>query len=240
MEIERPEFCPAGAEDIQPPLSAIRVAIVEDMQFLAETLGHLCSGCWGMDLVALAHTGNQGYADIVRTKPDVVLLDLGLPDIDGVTLAGKINAAVPTARIIVVSGSWNDYQIHRLRDVNLQGFVDKFAEGLMGLRRAIELVELGGTYYSPRYLLASCRLRRSETAFFKRLSLREQEVLLWAAQALSDEEIGVQLDLSTTTAQTHRREIMRKLNIHSTPKLIRYGMELGMCQGPFVPAFLGN
>ena len=214
---------------ISTPRSAIRVAIVEDMQLFADVLRHLCRDNWEMDVVAIASTGAQAYADIVRIKPSVVLLDLGLPDIDGVTLAAKINEALPSTRIIVVSGTWTDYLIHRLSTVNFHGFVDKFAESLIGLRRAIELVVQGGTYFSPRYLLSSRRLRSAETFLFMRLSVREQEILLWIAQALTDEEIAIQLNLAPTTAQTHRREIMRKLDLHTTPKLVRYGMELGLC-----------
>lgn len=208
--------------------SAIRVAIVDDMQLFADVLRQLCRDNWEMDVVAIASTGKQAYSDIVRTKPSIVLLDLGLPDIDGVTLAAKINEALPATKIIVVSGTWTDYRIHRLSTVNVHGFVDKFAESLIGLRRAIELVDQGGTYFSPRYLLSSRRLRRSDSFLFKRLSRREQEVLLWVAQALTDEEIAIQLDLAPATVQTHRREIMRKLDLHTTPKLVRYGLELGL------------
>ena len=203
---------------------------------MAELLALICGETWGFNLVAVSHTGKQGYEEIVRTKPDVVLLDLGLPDISGVDLAAKINAAVPTARIIVVSGSWSGYMVHRLNEIKFQGFVDKGSDELTLMRRAIEIVHLGGTCFSPRFLLASRNLRHSKTAFFKRLSPREQEVLLWAAQTYSDEEIAVQLGISYYTAQTHRREIMRKLNIRSTPKLILYGMQLGICNGLILPS----
>ena len=101
-------------------------------------------------------------------------------------------------------------------------------DGVLSIRRAIASISRGETYFSPGYLLASKRLRRSGTAFFKLLSARQQEILLWIAQSLTDEEIAAQLGLSVSTAKTHRREIMRKLDVSSTPKLIRYGLELGI------------
>ena len=71
-------------------------------------------------------------------------------------------------------------------------------------------------------------LRGSDTFYFNRLSRREQEVLVWVAQALTDDEIGMQLALAPSTVQTHRSENMRKLDLHTTPKLVRYGIELGL------------
>jgi DNA-binding NarL/FixJ family response regulator len=206
----------------------IRVAIVEDMEGLAQMLHYFCLNLWGFDVVSLTYNGSQAYEEIVRTEPDIVLLDLKLPDADGATLAEKINAAVPSSRIIVVSGTFCDYQLHRLSTVKIHGFVDKFSDRLLTLDQTINLVHSGGTYFSPRYINASRRQRHSDTAFFKLLTAREQETLFWISQSLSDTEIAEQLRLTASTVQTHRREIMRKLNIHSTPKLIRFGLEIGM------------
>jgi two-component system response regulator NreC len=218
----------ACADEAHTHISSIRVAIVEDMLGIAQMLFYFCQRHWGLNVVSLAHTGVHAFEGITRTKPDVILLGLGLPDADSVALAGRINTAVPDARIIVISGTCCDYHLYRLGEVEIHGFVDNAADGLLSLRQAIALVNRGETYFSPRYLQASRRLRRSETAYFKLLSKREQEVLLWIARALSDDEIADQLDISAATAKTHRREIMRKLNVPNTPKLIRYGLDLGM------------
>ncbi len=218
----------AGAEEAHTRIPSVRVAIVDAMQSIAQMLYYYCHRHWGLDVVSFSHTGLQALEEIIFTNPDVVLLDISLPDIDGITLIRKINAALPATRIIVVSAICSDYQLYALSEVEIHGFLDKFSDGLLNLRQAIASVSQNGTYFSPHYLRASRRLRRSDKAFFKLLSDREQEVLLWIAQALSDEEIATQLNLSVSTAKTHRREIMHKLNLPNTPKLIRYGLELGL------------
>lgn len=216
-------------------LASIRIAIIEDMQCVADLFVFLCERQWGHTVVAVERTAACGYDALLRTRPDVVLLDLGLPDFDGITLAHKLNEALPSARIIVVSSLCNDYYLHRLRRVRIKGFIDKFGDGLSSLQQAIDQVYTGGTYFSPRFLTESQRLSKSQTSFFKLLSERELEVLLWIAQSLNDQEIAELLAISAATVQTHRREIMRKLGIHSAPKLMRYGWEHGMLSK--IPSF---
>lgn len=228
MESDYVRSALAQADETLAHISSIRVAIVEDQRCIADLVVCLCEQHWKLNVVAVAYTGAEGYRAIKQSKPDVVLLDLGLPDGDGVGLAARINTELPAAKIIVVSSLCNDYYLHRLSEVTIKGFLDKFADGLLSLRRAIDHVQRGGTYYSPRYLRATQRLKQSHHAFFKLLTDREQEVLLWISQSLTDEEISDQLEISLYTVRTHRQEIMRKLDIHSTPKLIRLGYELGM------------
>lgn len=218
----------AEAEEAHPKIPSIRVAIVDAMQGTAQMLYHFCHLQWGLQVVSFSHTSMQAQEEIIVTKPDLILLDPELLDTNGIVLIRTINSALPAARVIVISAICRDYQLYGLSEVEIHGFVDKLTDGVLNLRQAIALVSRGGTYFSPRYLETSRRLRRSETAFFKLLSPREQEVLLWIAQSLSDDEIAVQLNLSVATAKTHRREIMRKLDVPNTPKLIRYGLELGI------------
>lgn len=214
--------------DASPFLNSFRLAIVETMQTTAQMLRYFCTQVWSFNVVFMAHNGAQGLAQMALFRPEIVLLDLYLTDTDGSDLVSAIIELLPSARIIVFASVCSDYQIHKLGRLAIHGFVDRFTEGLSNFRDAINHVGNGGTYFSTRYLQASSRLRRSETAFFKLLSDREQQVLLLIVQALSDAEIAAQLDLSVATAKTHRRKIMRKLNLPNTPKLIRYGLELGI------------
>ncbi len=207
---------------------SLRIAIVEAMQTTAQMLQYFCHQLWCFDVVAMAHTGANALEQLSLIKPEVILLDLFLPDMDGITFISAMIGLLPTARIIVMAPVCNDYQLHKLGNAAICGFVDRFTDGLGNLRQAITQVSLGETYFSLRYLQASRRLRGSDTAFFKLLSEREQEVLLWIVQSLSDDEIAAQLDVSVATAKTHRRKIMQKLDLPNTPKLIRYGFELGI------------
>ena len=228
MESDYARPARSQADETLAHISSIRIAIVEDQQCFADLVVCLCEQHWKLQVIAVAATSAEAHRILRPARPDIVLLDLGLPDADGVSLAEHINAEIPSAKIIVMSSLCNDYFVHRLAAVTIKGFVDKFGDGLWSLRRAIADVQGGGTYFSPRYLRASKRLKQSQHAFFKLLSDREQEVLLRISQSLTDDEIAAQLNISITTAQTHRQKIMQKLDIHSTPKLIRLGYELGM------------
>lgn len=218
----------ACADEVQSYLASTRVAIVEPLQEAAHMLYFFCKRHWGLEVVSLAHTGAQALADISISQAAIVIFNLDLPDADGIAVAKKLNLIAPKSRMLIVSSVCRDYQLHRLREINFQGYIDRLTGGLLRFRQAIALIDRGETYFSPSYLLACNRLRRSETAFFKLLSLRQQEILLWIAQSLSDEEIAAELGISVSTVKTHRREIMRKVNIPNTPKLIRYGLELGI------------
>ena len=165
------------SEQMHGTTKRVRVSIVDDMVFLAQTMAFLCQHRWGFDVVSVSHSGASATNDLIRAKPDVVLLDFELPDISGVALGAIVNAQLPLSRIVIVSGSWNDYQVHSVGKIKIHGFVDKFEDGDAPLRHSIELAAIGGSYFSPRYLRAVQRLRRSNTAFFKYLSNREQEVL---------------------------------------------------------------
>lgn len=215
-------------DSLQANMGALRVAIVEDMQCFAQMLQEICLRYWDLAVITVSYDGASALGSIAQSQPDIVLLDLCLPDMDGISLAQKLNQAVPATRIIIVSGTCGDFQLHRLREVKIHGYLDKFTDVLKNLKAAVTLVYQGGYYFSPCYREAQRRLRQSRHAFFKLLSARQLAVLRLIAQALTDDEIADRLQLASTTVQTHRREIMHKLDIHSTPKLMHYAMELGI------------
>jgi len=206
----------------------MRVAIIEDYRSLADLLRDMCARLWGHEIVFVAHTGLAGLEQCAQHKPDILLCDLGLPDIGGVELVCRVRQRAPDTRVIVLSSLCNDYTIHRLAETSIHAFVDKVTDGLPLLQRAIEQVARGNAFFSPHYLAVSERLRRAPDAFNRVLSEREQEILVWIGNSLSDEEIGRRLDITTATVTTHRAAIMRKLDIHSTPKLMRYCTSIGL------------
>lgn len=206
----------------------MRVGIIEDYRSLADMLRDMCTRLWGHEVAFVAHTGGAGIELSARHQPEILLADLGLPDIDGVEVITRTREAAPDTKIVVLSSLCNDYTIHRLAATTIHGFVDKVTDGLPLLQRAIEQVARGHTFFSPHYLAVVHRLRSAPDSFQRLLSEREQEILVWIGNALTDDEIGRRLDITPATVSTHRAAIMRKLDIHSTPKLIRYCTTIGL------------
>lgn len=206
----------------------VRLGIIEDYRSLADMLRDMCARLWGHEVLFVAHTGLAGLEQCAQLQPEILLADLGLPDIAGVDLVVRARARAPDTKIIVLSSLCNDYTIHRLAATTIHAFVDKVTDGLPLLERAIRQVARGGAFFSPHYLAVSDRLRQAPDAFNRMLSEREQEILVWIGNALTDDEIGRRLDITPATVSTHRSAIMRKLDIHSTPKLIRYCTAIGL------------
>jgi DNA-binding NarL/FixJ family response regulator len=216
----------AAASPPTPP--PVRIGVIEDYRSLADLLRDLCVRVWGHEIAFVASTGTAGLEQTAAHKPDILLCDLGLPDVDGVQVIARVVQQVPETKIIVLSSLCNDYTIHRLSEHKIHGFVDKISDGLPVLERAIQQVMRGHVFFSPHYHAVVHRLKRNPDSFHRLLSEREQEILVWIGNTLSDEEIGRLLNITPRTVETHRAAIMRKLDIHSTPKLIHYCTEVGL------------
>jgi DNA-binding NarL/FixJ family response regulator len=205
----------------------MRIAIIEDHTLLAELLTSVCRRDFKFTVVACENEGRKGLARVLALKPDLVLLDISLPDADGLDLAAQIQAALPLTRLLAISSLRDPVTLKRVRELGLHGFLDKREQNVGRLREAIRLVSQGHSYFSPVVNDVVGALNRDPKAFFRVLSEYEQRILALIGQARSDEEIAAHLKIRPNTAQSRRRDIMAKLGIHSTPKLIRYAIENG-------------
>lgn len=203
------------------------MVIVGSSRFNAELLHYFSTHYWGFEVVAVELTGIDGVAAAARTKPEFVLASLGLADLCASEVINQLRRAAPAAKIIGIISQCNEYLMHTLGAVEYHGLFFDADESLCSLAQAIERVRQGIRFVSPRIAQCQAALRTTPTAFPKLLSKREQEVLVCIAHSMSNDEIGVQLGFSGTTAISHRKKIMGKLNIHSTPQLIRYCIEKG-------------
>ena len=174
-----------------------------------------------------AGTGEEGYALCRSLQPDLILLDLGLPDVDGLELVGHLFKAARQAKIVVLSGFTDEFTVHRALGSSVHAFLDKNEQPLDVLAEAIREVLAGRQYLSPSTRRIQASLRADPAAFNKLLSEREQELLALFGRGLSNEEIAEHHGLSVHTVKIHRRNIMGKLGLHSTPHLIRYAIEKG-------------
>lgn len=178
-------------------------------------------------IVGEAGTCREAADVITLTDPDVVLLDLYLPDGDGFSLAELVSARLPRCRLIALSSHCDDYTVFRVEQLGFAGFVDKNSQTVAALRAAFDAVARGDRFFSDAYQRVRAERSQDPFNFSKVLSRRECAVLSLIGEAMTDDEIARRLDITPTTAQTHRSHIMRKLGVFGTPKLIHFAITRG-------------
>ncbi len=205
----------------------MRVVVVEDQILFRELLVSLLARRPGVEVVAFAEDG-PGALDRVRaTLPDLVVLDILIPRLSGIEVARIILAELPATRILALSTELDPHTVHQLHQLNLAGFIDKNGATTSEVAAALDAIGAGRRYFSAGVLAALRQLRAHPQSFPKILSRREQEVLSLIGGGLSDAQIGQLTGLTENSVQSHRRNILRKLDLHSTPELMRYALEAG-------------
>ena len=205
----------------------MKLVIVEDQTIVREAIRVECVQNFGHEVVGEAESGTVAVDLIVRLRPDAVILDLGLPGMDGFAVATLVRHALPDVRILVLSGLIDDYTVYRIEKVGIHGFVDKNAGTLASLHEALTAIAEGKTWFSPSFQAARIARQKNPRSFEKLLSETECHILCLIGQGLADDEIGQRLGISPTTAQTHRSNILQKLGINGTPKLVAFAIKHG-------------
>jgi DNA-binding NarL/FixJ family response regulator len=204
-----------------------RVAIVEDQRLIAEFFAFHCRDL-GLQVLPCCGTCREGLATIRQHRPNLVLLDISLPDGDGLELAKMVLRDLPNTKILAISGHRDPWTMLQVQRLGLHGFVDKNEQRQEVLTNAIHTVLRGQVYYTPIVHKSSASIRRDPKAFIRVLSDYETQILAMIGESKNDDEIALILRISPATVQSRRRDIMSKLNIHATPKLIRYAIVNGL------------
>ena len=204
-----------------------RVVIVEDQRLVAE---FFTLHCREIGLQVLQHCGTcrEGLAAIRKHVPELVLMDISLPDGDGLEMAKTILDELPRIKILAISSHRDPWTMLQVQRIGLHGFVDKNDQRPDVLSEAIHSVLGGRVYYTPIVNESSASIRRDPKAFIRVLSDYETRILSMIGESRTDDEIAVVLSISPATVQSRRRDIMRKLDIHTTPKLIHYAIVNGL------------
>lgn len=215
-----------GSEGVGPA-GAGRVIIIEDQRLIAE---FLLFHCRELRLQVVRHCGGyvDGLAAIRELQPDLVLLDISLPDGDGLELARIVIEELPRVKVLTISSHHDPWTMLQVQRIGIHGFVDKNDQRPEVLTEAIHAVLGGRVYYTPVVNQSSASIRRDPKSFIRVLSDYETRILSMIGESKSDEEIAAALGISPATVQSRRRDIMRKLDIHSTPKLIHYAIVNGL------------
>ena len=203
-----------------------RVVIVEDQRLFAEFLQYHCRDL-RLEVMPLAAGYQAGLTAIRTHKPDLVLLDISLPDGDGLELARLIIHELPRIKLLAISAHHDPWTMLQVQRIGIHGFVDKNDHNSGQLAAAIRGVMAGERYFSPRALSAWTGLRNDPAAFDKILSAREQHLLRLFGQGSSNEEIAQAINLCELTVRNHRCRIMAKLGLKTSAELITYAYAKG-------------
>jgi len=209
------------------PDLVVKILVIEDHQLIRDMLIMVCRQVVPKSSVIGGGSVQEGIALCSREKPDLIFLDLVLPDGDSLDFLSEITAGSPRAKVIVLTSHADEFTVHRAIHANVHGFVDKTDQPMEVFQEAIITVMNGQQYFSSVAQRLKAALQADPEAFSKLLTDREQELLRLFGDGLTNEEIAKQLGLISGTVKSHRRNIMAKLNLHTTPELIRYAVDKG-------------
>jgi len=207
-------------------VTKIRVLVADDHTIVRQGLVGILKGSEEIEIVAEASDGYEATEKAVKTKPDVVVLDVSVPRLSGLEAARRIHEALPSARIRVLTMHDDEEYVLKMVRAGASGYLLKdgaASELLAGIRT----LKSGKTYFGPHATKALAdayqRDDPSETADpYGRLTNREREIFQLVVEGRTNAEIGALLFISPKTVDNHRTRVMEKLNLHSTTELVRY------------------
>jgi len=212
---------------------SIRLLVADDHKIMREGLKALIEKEPDIEVVGEAETGKETVSMTQKFSPNVVVMDIAMPDLNGIEAARKITKANTNVRIVALSAHADQHFIREMMSAGASAYVlkDTAYEELV---RAIREVMKGKKYLSPDIargvLDAYVKLSRplTENPAFVVLTDREREVLQMIAEGKSTKEIAGETEVSVKTIETHRRNIMEKLNLHSIAELTKYAIREGV------------
>ena len=216
-------------------MKKISVLLVDDHTVVRQGLRALLSQEEDIDVVGEAENGRQAVQMAAKTTPDVVVMDVVMPLMNGMEGTRQVLKYVPSAKVLVLSSYGDDDHVQQLTEVGASGYLTKQTAG-DDLLLAIREVQKGNAFFSPaiaKRLRDRCRQAFVDGQPLKRnnqLTSRESEVLQLIAEGLPNKQIAGELGISIKTVEKHRQQVMNKLAIHDVAGLTRYAMSKGVVE----------
>lgn len=215
-------------------MSDIRVLIADDHALVREGIRHVLDAEPGITVVAEAANGRDAVSLAIEHHPDVVVLDITMPEESGLKAAARLRDALPSARVLLLSMHDQAEYVREGMRVGVSGYILKDSAG-EELRMAIRTVHSGGNFFSPavvkRLSAAPAPDTSSAASLLESLTPRERDVLEGVSRGLTNKAIAGELGISRRTVEAHRESLMRKLDIHNVAGLTRFALDTGL-SGP--------
>jgi two-component system response regulator NreC len=211
----------------------IRIVLADDHKLMRSGLRVLLEQQPDLTVVGEASDGRDAVALVASQRPDVLVMDIGMPSLNGIEAAAQITQSHPEVSIVMLSMHSDEGYVLRALKAGAKGYLLKDSAEA-DLIRAVHAVAEGKSFFSPavsKVLLDDYvrKLKRSGTEDpYDLLTPREREILQLVAEGKSNKEIAQLLNLSVYTVETHRSNIMEKLNLHGVPELILYAVRKGI------------
>jgi DNA-binding NarL/FixJ family response regulator len=213
----------------------IRVLIADDHAIVREGVKRILTAEPDLEVVGEAEDGLQAVEQAKKLKPDVAVLDISMPGMNGIEATKQIRAALPLTHTLALTMHEDDSYVFQLLKAGASGYVLKRAAAT-DLVQAIRAARRGQAFLYPSVakVVVADYLKRVETGegreTYDGLTDREKEILTVVAEGATNQEIAQKLYISVKTVQTHRAHIMEKLNLHDRTMLVRYAIRKGLIE----------
>ena len=215
-------------------MNRLRILVADDHEIVRRGLVSLIKSHPDWEVCAEANNGRQAVEKTSESKPDIAILDIGMPVLNGLEATRQILREHPGVRVLILTITDSDQAVQAVLDAGARGFLLK-SDAARDLVMAVEALAHNKTFFTARVadLVLSGYLNRTQRSAKNNISLpgltsREREVVQLLAEGKSTKEVACHLDLSVKTAETHRSNIMRKLNLHSVSELVLYAIKNNM------------
>lgn len=205
----------------------MKIAIVEDHLMFREVLRRVCATELGHEVVGEADDGLRAVEMVRATAPDLLLLDLRLPSLDGLDVLAQVRPALPRLRTIVLSSRCDRFTLLAVERAQVQGFVDKNTNTFTTLKEAVTAVQAGRTWFSAEYQRERAARLADTQSFDKLLSERECAFLAVIGAPHTIAETAERLGMSVDGVEKQRTRLIKKLGLGSTAELVRYAQQNG-------------
>jgi two-component system response regulator NreC len=212
----------------------LRILIADDHALVRQGAKVVLQARPGWRVVGEAANGREAVQKAIELKPDVLVVDIGMPELDGVEVARQIREGVPSTKVLVLTMHESDQMVKRALDAGALGYILK-SDLTECLARAVKAVSEGKRFLTPKvseivldgFLKPRSQRQQGERAG-ARITPRESEIIRLLAEGKANKEIATLLGITVRTVETHRAKIMLKLGLHSLAELIHYAMRHGI------------
>ncbi len=214
----------------------VKILLCDDHTLFREGIKAILKDEHSIEIISEAENGREAVAQARQLHPDIVLMDIAMPDLGGFEAAHRILKADPKTKVLMLTMYEEEEVITRCLDAGVSGYVLKDAPRAH-LIHAIDVVNRGGQYLSSRALKKVVKqfvktAKHTSGTSYERLSDREREVLKLLADGLTMKEVAVRLVLSVKTVDAHKTNLMRKLDLHDRSELIKYAIQRKLIRLP--------
>jgi DNA-binding NarL/FixJ family response regulator len=210
--------------------AVLRILVADDHDIIRRGLKQLLTAHPGWSVCGEAKTGREAVTLADQLKPEIVVMDISMPELNGLEAARRIRKALPKTEIVILTLHFSDQLVREIVEAGVRAYIMK-SDADRDLVSAVEALASHRSFFTARaadmLLDGFCKQNSGvdhQTLLRGRLTSREREIVQLLAEGKSSKEVAVALGISVKTAETHRANIMRKLELHSVSELVRYAV----------------